>query len=191
MPLPTRHIIFKRARGSRRLRPQRPATEKHVYIALALLDTALDLLSTRTAKTAMAMITRLFDDNLPVHLQIFRDILDAGISFSIDRFVEIMQIQTPLVIIDGNLTDPGNPAYHHRETWTGNFDPLEQHIILNKELVEDMVDAESRKVFRRFQFQFHSAAGYAAYLVRAGRREGRGIGADFGSRGVWRDSRIF
>ncbi|EER42238.1 predicted protein [Histoplasma capsulatum H143] len=76
---------------------------------------------------------------------------------------------TPLIIIDGNLTDPGNPACHHRQIWTGNFNPLAHKILLNKELVEDMVDAAgSQHIYRRFQFQFvnvffHETGGHLLF----------------------------
>ncbi|KAG5301519.1 hypothetical protein I7I48_01565 [Histoplasma ohiense] len=130
---PARHCRVKRAFGSRKLCRQSPATAEYSYVALAL-DAAVGLLSSRAVKDAMARITRLFDEYLPSHLQLFRDISDAGIARSIDRFMNIMQIQTQLIIIDGNLTDPGNPACHHRQMWTGNFDPLAHKILLNKEV---------------------------------------------------------
>ncbi|EEQ84233.1 hypothetical protein RJZ56_005284 [Blastomyces dermatitidis] len=149
-----RHRILKRARGSQRLVRQNCDTEQYIYVALAL-DITLGLLSSRTARAAMTRITRAFDENLPSHLQQFLGISDAGIANSIDRFVDIMYMQTPLIIIDGNMTDPANPACHHRDVWSGTFNPLKHEILLNKQLVEDMVNAsESRQVLRRFQFQF-------------------------------------
>ncbi|EEH08622.1 predicted protein [Histoplasma capsulatum G186AR] len=80
---PARHCIAKRAFGSRKLCRQSPATAEYIYVALAL-DAAVGLLSSRAAKDAMARITRLFDEYLPSHLQLFRDISDAGIARSID-----------------------------------------------------------------------------------------------------------
>ncbi|KLJ07536.1 hypothetical protein EMPG_16989 [Blastomyces silverae] len=149
-----RHRILRRARGSQRLARQNNDTAEYIYVALAL-DITLGLLSSRTAKAAMTRVTRVFDENLPSHLQLFLGISDAGIANSIDRFVDIMYFQTPLIIIDGNMRDPATPACHHRDIWSGTFNPLKQEILLNKQLVEDMVHAaESRQVLQRFQFQF-------------------------------------
>lgn len=130
---PARHCIVKRAFGSRKLCRQSSATVEYIYVTLAL-DAAVGLLSSRAAKDSMARITRLFDEYLPSHhLQLFREISDAGIAHFIDRFINIMQIQTPLIFIDGNLTDSGNPACHHRQMWTGSFDPLAYKILVNKQ----------------------------------------------------------
>ncbi|PGH03745.1 hypothetical protein GX51_03889 [Blastomyces parvus] len=154
MSSPPRHRILKRAQGSQRLHRQKKDTAEYIYVALAL-DITLALLSSRSAKAAMTTITRVFDDNLPSHLQLFFDTSDAGIARSIDNFVDIMHTQTPLIVIDGNMADPANPAAHTRDIWSGTFDPLKHEILLNMQLVQDMVNAaESQEALRRFQFQF-------------------------------------
>ncbi|OJD10725.1 hypothetical protein AJ78_08343 [Emergomyces pasteurianus Ep9510] len=149
-----RYRLAKRTQGSPEVPPQLPNTSEYTYVASAL-DIALSLLSTDQAKNAMVELVKLFDHNLSEFPRIFQGATDAVVKSHINAFVEILQQQTPLIVLDGELTDPRIPAYHPRGIWDGNFDVQLQAICLNQKLVESMVSSSSsQREFRRYQFLF-------------------------------------
>ncbi|PGH01797.1 hypothetical protein AJ80_08964 [Polytolypa hystricis UAMH7299] len=154
MALPTRYMIVQRSLGSASVPPQDANTEEYTYVASAL-DIAFALLSTEKVKATMVYVARFFDQTVTEVPRIFADASDAVVSARINSFIEALRGQMPLIVIDGRLTDQRIPAYHPRGIWSGNFNPSDQMIVLNKSLVDSMVGAVNTSgLFRRFQFQF-------------------------------------
>lgn len=92
------------------------------------------LLSTEKAKRAMVSFAQLFDENLTEFPRIFQGATDAQVRTRIDTFVEILRHRAPLVVIDGELTDPRIPSFHPRGVWAGDFDIQSQAIFLNRKV---------------------------------------------------------
>ncbi|KAK2757245.1 hypothetical protein FQN54_004759 [Arachnomyces sp. PD_36] len=135
-----KYNVVKRTAGSNTVPPEYPNTLEYTYVASAL-DTAIALLSTEAARAAMCQLAVAFDRQLKNSPKIFQGASLTEVRSRIDGYVQILQQNAPIIVIDGNLTDPRIQAFHPRGVWDTNFDITAQAVMLNRKLVEDMANA--------------------------------------------------